>query len=183
MSACRLTCGACFAAFTDRSGAMRRVRIPDMQHLTVRPAQVSDRDELAAMRALLWPDASIEEHRKEIDAILKGETPGGLPLAFLVAVDERRAPFGFLEVGLRSHADGCSPARPVGFVEGWFVREGARRRGVGRALMRAAEDWARARGCLEMGSDALIDNEAAQRAHDALGFEVVDRCVHYRKAL
>jgi len=28
---------------------------------------------------------------------------------------------GFLEVGLRSHADGCDPAQPVGYVEGWFV--------------------------------------------------------------
>ncbi len=30
---------------------------------------------------------------------------------------------------------------------------------------------------------AWIDNELSQRCHEALGFKVVDRCVHYRKAL
>jgi aminoglycoside 6'-N-acetyltransferase I len=34
-----------------------------------------------------------------------------------------------------------------------------------------------------MASDALIENEESQRAHEALGFDVVDRCVHFRKRL
>jgi aminoglycoside 6'-N-acetyltransferase I len=34
-----------------------------------------------------------------------------------------------------------------------------------------------------MASDTWIDNELSQSCHEALGFEVVDRCVHYRKGL
>jgi aminoglycoside 6'-N-acetyltransferase I len=34
-----------------------------------------------------------------------------------------------------------------------------------------------------MASDTWIDNAESQRAHQALGFEVVDRCVNYRKRL
>jgi aminoglycoside 6'-N-acetyltransferase I len=34
-----------------------------------------------------------------------------------------------------------------------------------------------------MASDALIDNIPSQRAHEALGYQVVDRCVHFRKLL
>jgi aminoglycoside 6'-N-acetyltransferase I len=49
--------------------------------------------------------------------------------------------------------------------------------------MQAAEDWARKLKCMEMASDVLIDNDGSQRAHAALGYEVVDRCVHYRKTL
>src|SRR6185437_10945650 len=30
---------------------------------------------------------------------------------------------GFLEVGLRSHADGRNPLRLVGYIEGWYVAE------------------------------------------------------------
>ena len=90
---------------------------------------------------------------------------------------------GFLEVSLRSHADGCDPKQPVGFVEGWLVAENHRGRGVGRQLLSAAEEWARGNGCLEMASDARMDNALSQQGHASLGFEVVDRCVHYRKAL
>jgi aminoglycoside 6'-N-acetyltransferase I len=106
-----------------------------------------------------------------------------LPMVILVSEDESGVLIGFLEIGMRSHADGCNPARAVGFVEGWFVQERFRNRGVGGELMRSAEDWARAQGCLEIASDALIDNEGSQRAHEGLGFDVVDRCVHLRKGL
>ena len=75
------------------------------------------------------------------------------------------------------------PHNPSGYVEGWFVQEAFRNRGVGKGLMRAAEDWARALGSVEMASDALIDNQGSLSAHAALGFEVVDRCVHFRKSL
>lgn len=104
-------------------------------------------------------------------------------MAIFVSLDDGGALAGFLEAGLRSHADGCDPAVPTGYVEGWFVREEFRNRGVGRDLMRAAEDWAFSQGCREMASDALIDNTGSQDAHKALGFEVVDRCVHFRKRL
>ncbi len=135
------------------------------------------------MRASLWPDASFNEHFSELEAGLISPEQPGFPIVVLVAEDTPGTLTGFLEVSLRSHADGCDPARPVGFVEGWFVVEEDRRKGVGRALMGAAEKWARAQGCREMASDALIDNAGSEPAHTSLGFEVVDRCVHFRKAL
>jgi aminoglycoside 6'-N-acetyltransferase I len=135
------------------------------------------------MWASLWPDTLLEVHLKELDDTLSKGMNGTLPMVILVSHDEDGALIGFLEVGMRSHADGCNPARPVGFVEGWFVQEAFRNRGIGRELMRSAEDWARAQGCLEMASDTWIDNEGSQRAHEALGFEVVDRCVTFRKRL
>ena len=105
-----------------------------------------------------------------------------MPLVVFVAeVDGMVA--GFIEVGLRSHADGCDTRQPVGFVEGWYVEPTQRALGVGRALMQAAEDWARSQGCQEMASDTWLNHEPSQRAHEALGFEVVDRCVNFKKAL
>jgi aminoglycoside 6'-N-acetyltransferase I len=151
--------------------------------ITIRPAQPKDFLQLAAMRALLWPDASFSEHFAELEAGPTNPSQPGFPVVVLVAEDQHGTLTGFLEVGLRSHADGCDPARPVGFVEGWFVVEEDRRKGIGRALMRAAEEWARAQGCREMASDALIDNPGSEHAHATLGFEVVDRCIHFRKVL
>jgi aminoglycoside 6'-N-acetyltransferase I len=149
----------------------------------IRQARIGDERELAQMRALLWPDESVEEHLREAESALAGGAAGTLPSTILVSQGEGETLSGFLEVGLRSHADGCDTRHPVGFVEGWFVRQPSRGMGVGRDLMKAAEDWARAQGCLEMASDALIDNEESQSAHGALGFEVVDRCVHFKKSL
>ena len=106
-----------------------------------------------------------------------------LPMTILVSQDESGALTGFIEVDLRSHADGCDPTRPVGYVEGWFVHEPSRQQGIGSALMCSAEEWARKQGCLEMASDTWIDHETSLRSHQALGFEVVDRCIHFRKPL
>ena len=135
------------------------------------------------MRLLLWPESSLDEQLGEADSLLATGTSGTLPAAIFVSQDADGRLTGFLEVGLRSHADGCDTARPVGFVEGWFVREEARGRGVGRELLLAAEEWCRTQRCRELASDALIDDEGSQSAHRALGFEVVDRCVHFRKSL
>ena len=78
---------------------------------------------------------------------------------------------------------GATPLRPVGFMEGWHVAENHRHMGIGKKLLAVAEDWARSHGCTEMASDTWIDNELSQRVHEVLGYEVVDRCVHYRKTL
>jgi aminoglycoside 6'-N-acetyltransferase I len=163
-------------------------KIVRMDGSRIREVRAGDAPELVAMQALLWPDASPEELRSEVEAAVDGRITSTLPGIVLVAesesgTGEAERLTGFVAAGLRSHADGCDTARPVGFIEGWFVREPFRGRGIGRALANAAEVWARAQGCREMASDALIDNLPSQQAHQALGFEVVDRCVHFRKNL
>jgi aminoglycoside 6'-N-acetyltransferase I len=151
--------------------------------IRVRPGELQDREQLSLMRLALWRDLSVGEDRQELVATLSGKPASTMPLSILVAEIGDGDLIGFLEVGLRSHADGCDTSVPVGFVEGWFVSELHRRKGVGARLLAAAEDWARGHGCIEMASDTWLDNDKSQRVHEALGFEVVDRCVHYRKAL
>lgn len=154
-----------------------------MSSIRVRPAHISDRDEIAKMCALLWPDASAEEHGRDIGLVLNSGKYGALPATIFVSSTEDDALTGFLQVGLRSHADGCDPSHPVGFIEGWFVYEPLRGRGIGKALMRTAEDWSRSHGCIEIASDTWIDHMLSQKVHEAVGFQVVDRCVHFRKPL
>jgi len=151
--------------------------------MRTRFAPPSDRNALAAMRHKLWPESTVEEHSRDVAPVLAGAPLGTLPLVVLVAEDDDGTLAGFLEVGLRSHADGCDPSQPVGYVEGWYVAEQHRGRRIGAQLMAAAEEWARSQGCREMASDTWIDNVGSQRAHEALGFEIVDRCVNYRKVL
>ena len=151
--------------------------------ICVRLAQLSDRDQLVRMHEALWPKTPAEEHARELAQILEGKPVVTTPLIILVAEASDGVLAGFLEADLRSHADGCDPTRPVGYIEGWYVAENHRHKGIGRRLLAAAEDWARDQGCVEVASDTWVDNEVSQRVHEALGYEVVDRCVHYRKTL
>jgi aminoglycoside 6'-N-acetyltransferase I len=157
--------------------------IVKMGRATIRMARRGDEVAIGEMMASLWPDALGDEHQKDAAAVIETGRYGTLPGAILVAEDGEGQAIGFLQVGLRSHADGCDVGQSVGFVEGWWVREGMRRQGIGEKLMRAAEEWVCANGCIEIASDVLIDNEESLRAHGALGFEVADRCVHFRKRL
>ena len=67
--------------------------------------------------------------------------------------------------------------------DGWWVDPDTRLHGVGAALVKAAEDWARDRGLTEMASDALITNEISHAAHRALGYAETDRVVCFLKRL
>ena len=149
----------------------------------IRPALPSDENALTRLRHALWPEGSLAEHQREIKAILNGEWLGTMPLTMLVAEANDHTLVGFLEIGLRSHAQGCEPSCPVAYVEGWYVVENQRCQGVGKCLMAGAEAWARARNCRELASDSQIDNHVSQRAHLALGFAEVERSINYRKVL
>lgn len=149
--------------------------------IEVRPVVPGDVQLWLEMRRALWPDGSKAEHEEEIRQFFAGEFPRG-PWAVLVAQDESGPPLGFAELGIRAYAEGCVTTR-VAYLEGWFVMPEARGRGVGAALIRAAEGWGRSQGCSEFASDTEVDNELSAAAHKALGFEDLGLVRCFRKSL
>jgi len=136
-----------------------------------------DRKEWLRMRTLLFHPADPSSLADELDHLMQNPlTP--------VFVAERQGGglCGLLEAGTRPYADGCDTS-PVGYIEGWFVDEDARGTGVGRALVAAAEAWAREHGMHEMASDTAISNEAGLKAHLALGYKEIERVIHLAKEL
>ena len=131
------------------------------------------------LRLALWPDATADEHRGYM-AISLAQPERSLQL---MMYDERRQPLGFIEGSIRSDYVNGTGSSPVGFIEGVYVVPSRRRKGVARQLYAAIADWAKARGCRELASDALVDNEVSQRAHRALGFRETERVVYFTKAL
>lgn len=146
----------------------------------VRLLRPEDKDAWVRLRTALWPDVSAAEHDVEAERFLSGAARE--PQAVLVAESPGHGLVGFAEISIRAYAEGCSTDR-VGYLEGWFVAPAARRRGTGRALVRAAEEWARSQGCAEFASDAEADNDESARAHRALGFEDVGLVRCFRKDL
>ena len=142
--------------------------------ITIRLATPADKPEWLRMRQALWPDEDVAEDLDEMLAdpnspVFLATRPGG-------------GLCGFLEAGIRKYADGCDSG-PVGYIEGWYVDADLRGQGVGAALVRAAEDWARGRGFTEMGSDTWLSNEGSIQAHLKLGYKDNERLVHFGKKL
>lgn len=147
----------------------------------IRLANKDDAEAWLAMRSALWPEAVVEELQLEIARYFEAHGEARLPQCVFVAEAEGTL-VAMLELSLRPYADGCDSS-PVPFIEAWYVRPEMHRRGIGGALVKAAEDWARANGYAEMASDVLLDNHVSERAHAALGFEEVERAIRFRKSL
>ena len=146
--------------------------------MIVRPVREADFAAWAAMRRKLWSDIDPDELEGEFAGLLADEPPY---LAFVAELGDG-ALAGFAEASVRSVAEG-GPDGPAAYLEGIWVEPEHRRRGVARALLAAAEDWARGRGLTHLGSDALLDNEASHRWHREAGFGEVVRLVVFGKRL
>lgn len=148
-----------------------------MSNITIRRATFTDAPEWLRMRLLLWSDGTPESFSMEMEDLLDDPlTP------VFVAVRPNGVAGGFLEAGTRKYAEGCDSS-PVGYIEGWYVDEDLRGRGVGKALVQAAEDWARSQGLTEMASDTWLDNEISIQAHLKMGYVETERLVHFAKKL
>lgn len=148
--------------------------------IQVRPATPQDASAWLGMRLALWPEEGAGYHASEVESYFAGRLRE--PLEVLLTIDDSGGPIGFAELSIRRYAEGCDTDH-VGYLEGWYVVPEARRRGVGRALVRAAEQWARAQGCTEFASDALLDNDVSAAAHRALGFTETAQIRCFKKSL
>jgi len=134
--------------------------------IRIREATASDAVAWLRMRMDLWPDGAAD-HPREIAAFFQGTA--SMPLAVLIARSDTDEAVGFAELSIRNYAESSTTDR-IAYLEGWYVEPSARRRGVGRALIAAAEEWARSQKCTEFGSDAELDNAISASAHRAVGF-------------
>lgn len=143
----------------------------------IRQMSGSDREPWAEMRLALWPEDSRRAHSAAIEKMLAGAAAWG----FVAEADDGTA-LGFAEVALRPYANGCE-SQPVPFLEGIWVREDFRRRGVAARLLAHVERFLLARGFQEIGSDTQIENVPSQAAHRAWGFSETERVVYFRKTI
>ncbi len=125
------------------------------------------------MRRALWPDDDAT------DSSLLAMIAAPDHAAFVAEADGRLV--GFAEISVRSYAEGANG--PAAYLEGIWVDDDWRRRGVATAFADAGASWARTRGLGHLGSDALLDNEASRAWHRRVGFEEVERLVVFAKRI
>ncbi len=74
-------------------------------------------------------------------------------------------------------------ARRTWILNDLFVEASARRRGIGRLLLRAAADFARSDGALRLELETDHDNAAAQALYESLGWARYDHSQRYHLPL
>jgi len=146
--------------------------------MKIRFVEPGDREEWLRIRSDFWADHAYT-HAGEIDQFFAGSLEE--PTAVLV-IEESGSLIGLAELSIRPYAEGCLTNR-VGYLEGWYVDSAFRGQGIGRALLAAAEDWARDQECTEFASDTTVDDELSRKAHLACGFEDAGLIRCFRKSL
>jgi len=145
--------------------------------MTIRDITEHDRSDWVRLRESLWP-GSLSDH--EVETRKYFDDRAETPIVFVAELGGRVV--GFLELDFRKYAPGCRSS-PVAFIEGWHVETAFQRRGIGRALVTAAEARARSLGHHEIASDSELENADSIAAHCALGYEEIERVVCFRRSL
>lgn len=97
----------------------------------------------------------------------------------------RRGPNSTILVGRRAGAIAASAMVGHDGHRGWIyyvaVDPAAQRRGLGRAIVAAAEDWLRLRGIAKVELLIRPENATVQRFYEAIGYAVEPRIVMSRR--
>lgn len=145
----------------------------------LKEATTDDIDSWIDLRTKLWPHCTKQESRSECLKIIESERA----TCFVsYSTSDGNKGIGFIEVSTRDYSDGCDSS-PVGYIEGIFVSEANRKKGLGQKLIKKSYRWFLSKGCSEVGSDALIDNENSISFHKHIGFEEVERHVVFKKQI
>jgi len=136
------------------------------------PVTKKNEREWAELCVALWPETTVEdmlserENRKDV---------------FLYLVDN--VPTAFLWLSLRNdYVEGTSSS-PVGYVEGIYVKPEFRNNGIARELIEYAKKWSVEKGCSELASDCLIENEVSRIFHNKIGFDEANTIVCFTMQL
>lgn len=143
----------------------------------IRKANATDLPALADLAVKLWPEHTAESLTDELKDILESKDA-----AFFVAL-EKGGYSGFAQCQLRRDYVEGTESSPVGYLEGIFVEEGSRGRGIAKQLLSACEAWARERGCREFASDCELTNDTSLHFHLRMGFEEANRIICFTKKL
>lgn len=147
--------------------------------IRILPGQAADPGHWLQLRLALWPHCPPEEHQEEIRQMLAEPARYGCWLA--QAADGET--LGLAEASLRHDYVNGTDSSPVVFLEGIYVAPEHRRQGTAQRLIEQVSQWGRQQGCVEIASDASLDNLVSHALHRALGFEETERVVYFKKAL
>ena len=144
----------------------------------IREATINDCAEIANLAKEIWTNNLISELEKEFYEIIDSEKS-----CIYVFEDEDKRIKGFAQCNLRYDYVEGTKSSPVGFLEGIYVTEEYRGKGIGKVLLSAVQSWAKEKGCIEFASECGINNSTSYNFHIHHGFKEVNRVICFTKKL
>lgn len=145
--------------------------------MTVRQASMSEMDQVTLLALKLWPDHDYAELAIELCEIASQKDA-----AFFLAYDCEQA-VGFAQCQLRRDYVEGTDSSPVGYLEGIFVEDTYRNRGIATKLLSSCEIWAKSKGCTEFASDCELGNASSLAFHLNVGFTEANRIICFVKKI
>lgn len=141
----------------------------------IRQAGEDDLLQLATLLQELWPSQSVADfHTELVEEIVKKD------VAFFLGFKENQA-IAFAQCQLRYDYVEGTESSPVGYLEGIYVREKYRKKGMAGELLTTCQTWAKKRHCSEFASDCEIENTESLKFHLAHGFIEANRIICFTK--
>lgn len=125
----------------------------------------------------LWPGHDYETLKSDLSACQNSLTAE----LYICEIDNQIV--GFAQVQLRYDYVEGTETKPVGYLEGIFVQDTYRQKGIARKLVEACQDWSKTMGASEFASDVQLNNETSAAFHERMGFTEVNRIICYAKKL
>lgn len=128
------------------------------------------------MSQKLWDDYTETELTVELQQIYNSSNQHSF-----IAKNEQQEAIGFINISIRQdYVEGAAHS-PTGYLEGIFVEESYRKKGVAKHLVQLGEKWLKANNCKQIGSDTWLWNTDSQAFHKKLGFWEEEKLVHFLK--
>lgn len=134
-------------------------------------------ENITQLALLLWPGEDYSALEREMTRYQEDSTAE----LFVCEVDSQIV--GFAHVQLRFDYVEGTESKPVGYLEGVYVKEAFRNKGIARKLVEVCEDWSRFMNVTEFASDVELHNEISARFHEQVGFKEANRIICYTKKL
>lgn len=139
--------------------------------MSIRVATSEDALLVAELAIQMWESHTIEELTQEFDECISKEND----IVFITMVDG--CAVGFAQCGLRRDYVEGTNSSSMGYLEGIFIKEEYRKRGLARDMLEACQKWAKEQGCAEFASDCELDNEDSLKFHMKMGFVEANRII------
>ena len=140
-------------------------------------AKVEDIKVVAELFYNMWNGSDIEDlQTKLLENITVNESE------IFIAYNDN-IPVGVAQCGLRKDYVEGTHSTPVGYLEGVYVIEEFRNKGIATMLCKECEGWTLTIGCKEFASDCELNNRESLEFHLSVGFTEANRIICFTKKL